>query len=128
MAKDRKALERFRREARAAARLHHTNIVPVFEVGQDGDVVFYAMQFIQGQGLEIVIDELARQRQKSGQGSAAPVAAAAEERKSGPLGTTLPERTIALSRAQPRCRFATAPRPWRRRCGRDRLAEWRGRW
>ncbi len=78
MAKDRKALERFRREARAAARLHHTNIVPVFEVGQDGDVVFYAMQFIQGQGLEVVIDELARQRQNSGHASAAPVAAAAE--------------------------------------------------
>ena len=56
---DRKALERFRREARAAARLHHTNIVPVFEVGQDGEVVFYAMQFIQGQGLDVVIDELA---------------------------------------------------------------------
>ncbi len=66
VAKDRKALERFRREARAAARLHHTNIVPVFEVGQDGEVVFYAMQFIQGQGLDVVIDELARQRQKTG--------------------------------------------------------------
>ena len=58
VAGDRKALERFRREAKAAARLHHTNIVPVFEVGQDGDVAFYAMQFIQGQGLDQVIDEL----------------------------------------------------------------------
>ena len=47
---DRMVQERFRREARAAARLHHTNIVPVYEVGQDGDVRFYAMQFIQGIG------------------------------------------------------------------------------
>jgi WD40 repeat protein len=57
---DRKALQRFRREAKAAARLHHTNIVPTFEVGQEGDVAFYAMQFIQGQGLDRVIDELRR--------------------------------------------------------------------
>src|SRR5262245_14380989 len=45
---DRRLLERFRREARAAARLHHTNIVPVYEVGQDGEVRYYAMQFIEG--------------------------------------------------------------------------------
>ena len=51
-------LERFRREARAAARLHHTNIVPVFDVGEDGGVDYYAMQFIQGQGLDEVLDEL----------------------------------------------------------------------
>ncbi|MFI5461616.1 MAG: WD40 repeat domain-containing serine/threonine protein kinase, partial [Isosphaerales bacterium] len=63
---DRMIQERFRREARAAARLHHTNIVPVFEVGQDGDVRFYAMQFIQGQGLEAVITELRRLRDRAG--------------------------------------------------------------
>src|SRR5207245_6168648 len=51
VARDRTTLERFRREARASARLHHTNIVPVFEVGQDGEVSYYAMQFIQGQSL-----------------------------------------------------------------------------
>jgi serine/threonine protein kinase/WD40 repeat protein len=56
--KDGMARERFRLEARSAARLHHTNIVPVFEVGQDGDVCFYAMQFIPGQGLDLVLDEL----------------------------------------------------------------------
>jgi hypothetical protein len=99
VAKDRKALERFRCEARAAARLHHTNIVPVFEVGQDGDVVFYAMQFIQGQGLEVVIDELAHQRQRTGQGSAAPVAAAVEEQIPGRPGTPRPELAGAPSRS-----------------------------
>ena len=52
--------ERFRREARAAARLHHTNIVPVYDVGQDGDVRYFAMQFIVGQGLDSVITELRR--------------------------------------------------------------------
>jgi serine/threonine protein kinase len=68
---DRKSLERFRREARAAARLHHTNIVPVFEIGQDGDSAFYAMQFIQGQGLDQVIAEL--QRLRDGDGKSAGV-------------------------------------------------------
>jgi WD40 repeat protein/serine/threonine protein kinase len=58
IAHDSQGLERFRREARAAARLHHTNIVPVHEVGQDGGVVFYAMQFIQGQPLDVVLGEL----------------------------------------------------------------------
>ena len=57
---DLKMLARFRREARSAAQLHHTNIVPVFEVGKDGEVSYYAMQFIQGQGLDTVIDELRR--------------------------------------------------------------------
>ena len=63
VASDRVALARFRREAKAAARLHHTNIAPVFEVGRDGEVAYYAMQFIQGQGLDQVIDELARLRE-----------------------------------------------------------------
>ena len=63
---DRMVLERFRREARAAARLHHTNIVPIFEIGQDGDVRFYAMQLIQGQGLDLVITELRQLRDRAG--------------------------------------------------------------
>ena len=58
VAKDEKSLLRFQREARAAARMHHTNIVPVFEVGHDNDYSFYAMQLIKGQGLDHVIDDL----------------------------------------------------------------------
>ena len=52
------ARSRFLREARAAASMHHTNIVPVFEVGEEGDCFFYAMQLIQGQSLDRVIEEL----------------------------------------------------------------------
>ena len=62
---DLKTLARFRREARSAAQLHHTNIVPVFEVGKDGEVSYYAMQFIQGQGLDLVIDELRRLKERA---------------------------------------------------------------
>jgi WD40 repeat protein len=61
-ARDGTTLARFRREARASARLHHTNIVPVFEVGQDGEIRYYAMQFIHGQSLDSVIRELRKLR------------------------------------------------------------------
>jgi len=43
--------ERFLREAQAAARLHHTNIVPVFGVGEENGVPYYVMQYIPGCGL-----------------------------------------------------------------------------
>ncbi len=54
-------LERFRREAKAAAGLHHTNIAPVFGVGEHQGTHFYAMQFIQGRGLDGVLEGV-RQR------------------------------------------------------------------
>jgi len=57
-ARKRERLERFQREARAAARLHHTNIVPVFEVGTSGEHCYYAMQFIHGQPLDLVLQEM----------------------------------------------------------------------
>ena len=57
-----KYLMRFRREAQAAARLHHTNIVPVLDVGRCEDVHYFAMQYIQGHGLDQVILELRRMR------------------------------------------------------------------
>jgi serine/threonine protein kinase/WD40 repeat protein len=56
-------LERFRREAKAAAKLHHTNIVPVYGVGECEGVHFYAMQFIRGDGLDKVLHDLRRLRQ-----------------------------------------------------------------
>src|SRR5262249_49141813 len=53
---------RFQREARAAARLHHTNIVPVYGVGEHEGIQYYVMQFIPGQALDQVLREVRRLR------------------------------------------------------------------
>jgi serine/threonine protein kinase len=52
---DARQLQRFHNEARAAAGLHHTNIVPVYFVGCERGVHFYAMQFIDGWPLSELI-------------------------------------------------------------------------
>src|SRR5262249_39804188 len=67
---DPRQLARFRREARSAARLHHTNIVPVFGVGEQDGLHYYVMQFIPELGLDDVLEELQRlQPGKPGSGS-----------------------------------------------------------
>jgi tRNA A-37 threonylcarbamoyl transferase component Bud32 len=45
-------LSRFRREARAAAKLDHPNIVTVFDVGQDGDWHYIVMEYVEGRNLK----------------------------------------------------------------------------
>jgi hypothetical protein len=62
MLADSKHRRRFEREARLAAKLHHTNIVPVFGVGEQDGLPYYVMQFIQGLGLNQVLEELKRLR------------------------------------------------------------------
>src|SRR3954471_2354706 len=52
---DPKRRERFIREAQAAAKLHHTNIVPVFGVGEQDGLPYYVMQLIPGCGLHSVL-------------------------------------------------------------------------
>ncbi len=68
-------LERFRREARAAGRLHHTNIVPVFGTGECDGVHYYAMQFIPGQGLDCILDDLRHLGEGRAGGAASPAEA-----------------------------------------------------
>jgi WD40 repeat protein/tetratricopeptide (TPR) repeat protein len=51
-------IERFQLEARSAARLHHGHIVPVYGVGEHDGVHYYAMQFIHGHGLDVILDDL----------------------------------------------------------------------
>lgn len=65
IAKQGKNLDRFLREARAAGNLHHTNIVPVFEVGSENGLYFYSMQYIHGQNLDTVLDGLRKHYDKS---------------------------------------------------------------
>ncbi len=55
-------VRRFESEARSAARLHHTNIVPVFDYGEQDGVCYYAMQLIIGVGLEQVLEDVRRLR------------------------------------------------------------------
>jgi serine/threonine protein kinase/Flp pilus assembly protein TadD len=55
---DPRQLQRFRKEAQAAAQLNHPNIVPIFGVGSEGGTHFYAMQFIDGQTLAALIEQL----------------------------------------------------------------------
>jgi serine/threonine protein kinase len=58
---DARHLQRFKTEAQAAALLHHPNIVPVYAVGCERGVHFYAMQLIEGQSLAALILQLRRQ-------------------------------------------------------------------
>jgi serine/threonine protein kinase len=60
---DSKHRKRFEREARAAGRLHHTNIVPVYGVGEQDGMHYYVMQFIDGLALDEVLVELKRLRE-----------------------------------------------------------------
>ena len=54
---DRDAMERFQREAETVAQLHHTNIVPIFAIGEQQGVFYYVMQFIEGRSLAAVLEQ-----------------------------------------------------------------------
>ena len=55
---DPKQRQRFQIEAQAAAQLHHPHIVPVFGVGCDAGIHYYAMQYVDGQSLSTIIRDL----------------------------------------------------------------------
>ncbi|MCC6657658.1 MAG: protein kinase, partial [Rhodocyclaceae bacterium] len=49
-------LARFKREAQAAGRLNHPNVVQIYEYGEDGGTAFIAMEFVEGRELKDYFD------------------------------------------------------------------------
>jgi serine/threonine protein kinase len=101
---DPRQLQRFHNEAQAAAGLHHSNIVPVYSVGCECGVHFYAMQFIDGRTLAALIGELRK-------GAAAP-AALSSVVAAGAVQATSPATPSAVN-PQPSISYGAAHAPTR---------------
>jgi serine/threonine protein kinase/Flp pilus assembly protein TadD len=107
---DPRQLQRFHNEARAAACLHHTNIVPVYGVGCERGIHFYAMQFIDGHSLAALLEQ---QREGGSASSDQPPTAYAEP----PSPADVAAKTIAPAPAS----TTRAPRD---AASFRRIAEW----
>src|SRR5262245_45572472 len=92
-----KAVQRFRREAEAAAKLHHTNIVPVYATGEQDGTHFYAMELIDGPSLDHVLKRL-KSGSDPGQASEA-TAASPQLAQTGPYigDSTSPDAAAELT-------------------------------
>ena len=89
---DSRQLQRFKNEAQAAASLHHSHIVPVYSVGCERGVHYYAMQFVPGQTLAEAIDEL---KGRPAEGGPADSDAAANANRSASRQSASPTQPIA---------------------------------
>jgi hypothetical protein len=103
---DPRQLQRFKNEGRAAAHLHHTNIVPIYSVGCERGVHFYAMQFVEGQSLAAVIRELRNlagleAATAAGAGSGPQPAAKPAGHDNQPTGSYVPHSGIPETAAAP---------------------------
>ncbi len=79
---DPKQRQRFQIEAQAAAQLHHPHIVPIFGVGCDQGIHYYAMQFVDGRSLAALIHEWNRDHDAAA-GAGAPSASLSTEEATG---------------------------------------------
>jgi tetratricopeptide (TPR) repeat protein len=76
---DPKHLQRFKNEAQAAAHLHHPHIVPVYAVGCERGVHYYAMQYVEGQSLAVAIRDMVGEG--SGEGTRTPISSHGSNRE-----------------------------------------------
>jgi serine/threonine protein kinase/WD40 repeat protein/Tfp pilus assembly protein PilF len=102
---ERAYLRRFRTEARSAARLHHTNIVPVFDFGEQDGICYYAMQYIAGVGLNDVLEDVRRLRAAADGASQVGMGEKGDDRPTEPVDAPV----SAVTRGLMTGRFATAP-------------------
>ncbi len=107
---DAKYLQRFRQEAQAAAQLHHSSIVPVYAVGCERGIHYYAMQLIDGQSLDRVVQQLRDEAGMNPAESASSVAIAPRHGGADLLGlaaTEPPPEAVAAPSTTP---IASRPR------------------
>jgi len=96
---DSRQIARFKHEAQAAAQLNHPNIVPVFAVGVERGVHYYAMQFIDGQPLDRAVAELRKAASAPDVGyehAPGEASAAEEEAKAGEEADVCPSTRTSL--------------------------------
>ena len=98
-------LRRFHTEARSAARLHHTNIVPVFDYGEQDGICYYAMPLIAGVGLDQVLEDVRRLRATDDPKNAPETNGQGHQPVTEPIAETLRTVTHGLLTG----RFATGP-------------------
>ena len=96
----------FLREAQAAAALHHTNIVTVYDYGQEGDVCYYAMQYIAGHSLDTVLEEVKRLKREADVVSEQEREGRSAPARDAPLEATAAECVCDRSRSAVRVRRA----------------------
>jgi tetratricopeptide (TPR) repeat protein len=83
---DRNGLARFKNEVRAVATLDHPNIVPIYSVGEERGVHYFAMQLIHGQSMARVIEQLRRTEPQLGASSITTAVLDSAEYSGGPRG------------------------------------------
>ena len=104
------ARARFHRERLVLARLHQSNIVPVYFAGKDGDLLYYAMQYVPGAPLSRVVTAVF-QRASTARKSAQtpPLAEVVGSILTPPPAPAPSEKTQVATQSGPATRFAAAP-------------------